>query len=388
MKRFQLLFTKILPYTACFFAALALMIAGSRTDTGSVKEPIAASFDSSNFKVTADQVSELFTVTNIANSVSLPSTPTINENYVTVDTLYTTTGTVNSSTASVIEKPSIIDTSSLARGIISHVVQEGDTVEALASQYGLSRDQLRWSNGLKNETLTIGNTIYIPSVAGIIYTVRPGDTVESLAKKYGSNSDEIISFNDLETSSELEGGSKIILPGGQLPEKERPEYVRPSSSGSYSHSSSYVVDSGVRHGMTQIGSYSYWRSMYYATASWGNKNSFGNCTWFAWYWRRANMPENYWLPSRPLGNASSWLSTLGGEFYTGRAGSTPAYGAIMQSTSGGYGHVAVVVGVSEGSHITIQEMNYAGPNGKFNIVYQSTIYWSDALRYNYIYGRR
>jgi hypothetical protein len=32
-------------------------------------------------------------------------------------------------------------------------------------------------------------------------------------------------------------------------------------------------------------------------------------------------------------------------------------------------------------------MNYAGPAGKLNIVYQSTIDWQYAIQYNYIYGK-
>ena len=54
----------------------------------------------------------------------------------------------------------------------------------------------------------------------------------------------------------------------------------------------------------------------------------------------------------------------------------------------GYGHVGVVVGVNQGQSITIQEMNYSGPNGKLNVVYQSTIDWGHALSFNYIHARR
>lgn len=385
MKRFQLIFTKILPYVACFLLVLGLMFFGSKSENSAIKEPIAASFENADFKVTADQVSESFTVANIANAVSLPSTATINENYVTIDSIYTDTGVVSNSGSTVIEKPSIIDTSNLTRGVISYVVQEGDTVTSLAAKYGLTNDQIRWSNGLKNESISVGSTLYLPSVSGIVYTVKSGDTVASLAEKYHSNADNIISFNDLETETTLTEGSKIIIPGGALPETERPEYVAPRQNTSYSYRSYYVTDSADRHGMFEVGSYSYWRNVFYATKGWNNPGSFGNCTWFAWYWRRANMPENYWLPHGAIGNANSWIRTLGGQYRTGR---TPAYGAVMQSSGGAFGHVSVVVGVNAGVNITIQEMNYAGPNGKFNHVYQSTIDWSDALKYNYIYERR
>ncbi|MBO4854792.1 hypothetical protein J5500_00085, partial [Candidatus Saccharibacteria bacterium] len=82
MKRFQLLVSRFLPYIAVFLAALALMIFGSKNDDSLIKTPIAANFDDANFTVTADQISESYTVANITSSLSLPSASKISENYV------------------------------------------------------------------------------------------------------------------------------------------------------------------------------------------------------------------------------------------------------------------------------------------------------------------
>ncbi len=374
-----------------FAAVFCLIYFGSNKDTETVKKPIAANFDEASFTVTADQVSESYTAANISNTIALPSAQTISENYVTVSSLYETTGTTNADYNTLPEKQTIIDTSDQSRGIQTYTVADGDTLESIANKFGVSKDHLRWSNGMKDETVTVGNAMQIPSVDGIIYKVKDGDTVESLAEKYKSDKDQIISYNDLETSS-LSVDSQIILPNGELPEKERPEYVAPvvastprRTTGGGGRTYRYAVDSGIRHGLVEIGSYGYWSGVYNSTRWQHNPGAFGNCTWFAWYWRRNNMGENYWLPTGTLGNARAWVSTLGGRYYTGR---TPAYGAVIQSTSGYYGHVGVVVGVVEGQYITIQEMNYAGPNGKFNHVYQSNIDWSAALNYNYIYGKK
>ena len=336
MKRFQLIFTKLVPYVAVFALVFGIMYFGSRPHSKQSTTPLLASLNDNNvFTVTSDQVSESYTIANIATSVSLPSAPTISENYITVNTLYEVTGTTSTGENTIIEKPTIIDTSSLSRGVIS-------------------------------------------------YTVKDGDTVASLAEKYQSNTAGIIAYNDLE-DKELTSGMRIILPGGILPEKERPEYVPPKPKPTYTYTYTYVRDSGRRHNMFEVGNYGYWSNMYYSTKWQNNPGAFGNCTWFAWYWRRNNMPSNYWLPGGRLGNAKSWLYSLSGSYYTGR---TPQYGAVMQSTAGAYGHVGVVVGVNPGVSITIQEMNYAGPNGKFNHVYQSTMNWNDALGYNYIYGHK
>ncbi len=392
MKRFEIIFTKLVPYLAAFAVIFGIMYFGSQNETQSSNAAILVGANESNLAVTSDQVSESYTVANIASSVSLPSSASISENYVTINSLYETTGVVSTSEQAVIEKPTVIDTSELSRGIIVYTVKDGDTLDSIiaANKLKATKDQIRWSNGLKNEELTVGNTLYLPSIAGITYVVKDGDNVEELAKKYGSNAAQIISYNDLE-DKELSKDMRIILPGGTLPETERPEYVKPTPvvtrprTPTRSYTYSYVTDSGSRKGMFEIGSYGYWSGIYNSTKWQGNPGAFGNCTWFAWYWRRNNMPSNYWLPGGRIGNARDWIRTLGGQYYTGR---TPAYGAVFQSNSGYYGHVGVVVGVQEGVSITIQEMNYAGPNGKFNHVYQSTMSWSDALGYNYIYGHR
>lgn len=380
MKRLQLLFKKFFPYIAVFLGALALMIFGSKSDDSLIKTPIAANFGDSNFTVTADQISEAYTVANIASALSLPSTSRISENYVTARVIYETTGTASTSSLPVVEKPTIIDTSNLSRGVISYIVQAGDTLDSI-DRHGATKDQIRWSNGLKKETLSAGAILYIPSVPGIVYKVKSGDTLEKIVEKTKSNLEEVIARNDLE-GKEIAVDQLLLLPNGTLPEKERPEYVPPrprTYTPSYTYS--YVSDVADRHNRTEVGSYNYWRQVYNDTKWQHNPGAFGNCTWFVWYWRRNFMSGEYWLPTGAIGNASQWIYKLGGSYYTGR---TPAYGAVMQSTSGRYGHVAVVVGVNQGQSITIQEMNYQG----FNRVFQSTITWDDAIKYNYIYAHK
>ena len=388
MKRFQLILFKLLPYAGAFACIFALMLFGSQGNEDSIKTPIAAAFSDSSFLVTADQISESYTVASIASAISLPSTETISENYATVNAIYESTGTT-STTGTIIEKPSIIDTSNLSRGVITHTVSDGETIDSILKKYnitGVTVDQVRWSNGLKAANLSAGWKLYIPSVPGIVYKVKKGDTYEGIAKKYQSSVEEIIARNDLE-NTEITADMIILLPNGTLPETERPEYVapKPKTPARSSSSYTYVSDSGVRKNRFQVQNYTYWKNMYYATKDWGNPGAFGNCTWFAWYWRRANMPSNYWLPTGTLGNARSWNTSLAARGFP--VGKEPAYGAVVQTSTSGYGHVAVVVGVNPGVSITIQEMNYAGPAGKLNIVYQSTIDWADAVKFNYIYGK-
>jgi surface antigen len=394
MKRIQLIIKKLLPYLGCSALILALMIFGSSSEIDESGKPIASNFGDTEFVVTADQVSETYTVASITDTLQLASASTVSANYVTVDRLYEETGSIVSKDNNVEEKPIFIDTSDFYRGIRKYTVKDGDTLDSISELIGVSKDHIRWSNDMKKEDVTVGQElVYYPDVDGIIYKVKEDDTVDSLAEKYGSNKEEIIAYNDLE-GKDLEVDSLIVLPGGDLPEKERPEYVAPAPvivnpTPSYY---SYSTDSGTRHGLTEDGSYAYWSGVYYSGApgAAGNPGAFGNCTWFAWYWRNSNvaagnLPESYRLPGGALGNGRDWAYSLGAAGFA--VNRTPAYGAVIQSMDGWYGHVGVVVGVEEGVSITIQEMNYAGPNGMYNHVYQSTINWSDALGYNYIHGR-
>ena len=386
-------------YTLVFVALVAFMHFGSQKKEIQENTSSAAltSFDDKSIVLTADQVSESYVVADVADTVSLPSAANNSANYVSVSVKYEIFGTTSSASDednTVQSKPTIMDTTDVSRGVIAHIVKEGETIDSIMAAHNItaSKDQVRWSNTLKDENITPGSTIYLPSRPGVVYRISDGDSVESIARRYGAKAEEIISYNDLELSS-LVTGTMILIPNGITPEADRPEYVaannnrrsRSGSSRSGAGRYSYASGSGNRQNMIEIGSPGYWNGVYNSTKWQGNPGARGNCTWFAWYWRRNFMPENYWLPGGPIGNANAWYYRFSGTYHTGK---TPQYGAIFQSTGGGYGHVGVVVGVNPGISFTVQEMNYAGPNGKYNHVYESTIDWSQAGNFNYIYGKK
>lgn len=101
----------------------------------------------------------------------------------------------------------------------------------------------------------------------------------------------------------------------------------------------------------------------------------GQCTWWA-YQRRAQLGKpisNRWR------NAKNWYYNAQRSGY--RTGHTPKRYAVMQSTAGYYGHVAVVERVYSNGSIKVSEYNYNRPNA-YGTRYLSK--WS-ARSYNYIY---
>lgn len=269
-----------------------------------------------------------------------------------------------------ISKPQILNPSQSNRKIIKHVVSEGESIDTIASMYRISKDTIKWSNNLKSDTLKQGTELTILPVNGVLYTVKAGDTYESISQKYKVDTQNIISYNDLELSG-LPVGSQIILPDAILPTTERPGYVAPiyyfyaTGGGSSDISFLYVNTS---------------------PTSAGNRNAWGNCTWYVWE-RRNKLGGPWVLPSAPLGNAAQWAYSLGAAGY--RVDRKPAFGAIMQNGGeiNGYGHVAFVESVETNGDVIITEMNYF--NGRwFNAVSKRRVSAAAANNnYNYIHEK-
>lgn len=302
-----------------------------------------------NYTVSVDQLSELYIVAEIANNVSLSSSSYLNMDYISAVTQYS----INQTASTRIEKTNIVDTSSLAKGVIEYEVASGETMESIATAFGLSTDQIRWSNGLKTTALDAGQTIYLPSVGGIVYTIKEGDSTTSIAEKYGSSAAEIEDKNNL-TARGVIAGTKIVIPGGVVPETERPEYVPPKPTPTYTPSIA----------LSYSGS---------------NPMPYGWCTWYAWQWRANNGTP---LPTG-LGNARYWDNQLYGSYRVDR---NPEYGAVFVSEGGYYGHVGIVVsnGVNADGTITISDMN--GPQG-WGRVATRTISASEWPSYSFIHER-
>lgn len=105
-----------------------------------------------------------------------------------------------------------------------YVIKEGDTPWSIGKKFGLQPESILWANdGLSAEagSLTISTTLSILPVDGVLHTVAEGDTVEGIATQHGVSPDIVINYmgNDLplEPPIELTPGQQIIVPGGTRP---------------------------------------------------------------------------------------------------------------------------------------------------------------------------
>lgn len=343
-------FKQHFPYILVLVALLGLVFWGSESKISGNKEqtsPVALS--QNDFSVSVDQVSELYIMANLADSLSFASAETIASDYVIANTMYR----AGQTSLDKLEKPNIIFSSS--RGVITHVVAAGESLDSIAAKYGLTPDQVRWSNGLKNANISAGATLYLPSTPGIVYLTKAGETPESIAAKYGSSADEIIALNDLELSG-LSEGVRIVIKNGTLPNTERPEYVAPVRRYTYS----YLGDTSERRGITVIG-YNYAGG--------------GQCVGYAaWYREQIGRP----IPWK--GNANRWDDNARAAGFL--VNKTPAIGAVFQTDSGRVGHVGVVVGINGDGSIVVREANYGHRVGRIT---ESTIPASIVQNFWYIH---
>lgn len=260
-------------------------------------------------------------------------------------------------------KPQLIGLGSENRTVISYTVRPGDTVDTVASAYGLSKNTIKWANNLTSDSLVVGSVIKILPVDGVVYKVKSGDTIDSIASRYGTDKTRLILYNDLDVSG-LRPNTTIILPNATLPGNERPGYVAPAAQTYYYAGAG--AGFGGRTWRIQVGGAI---NPYYA---------FGNCTAWA-YVRRQQLG----LPvGSNWGNASSWAYNARMNGLT--VNSSPSVGAIIQN--GGYlGHVGIVETILPNGDLSISEMNAYVAGGGFNIVSGRIVPAGNVGQYLYIH---
>jgi peptidoglycan endopeptidase LytE len=254
----------------------------------------------------------------------------------------TTRVTIASADPLVTAKPNIITTDiKTLSDIVEHTVVESDSIESLSNKYRISKDAIRWSNGIgPSQKIEVGSVLVMPPIEGVVYDVVAGDTVEDLAREYRTDVDKIVAFNDTEISG-LQPNTRIVIPGGEL--------IR-SSPSSYTYSFSAVYS--------------------------GNSYALGNCTWHVanrWAAFGKSLPGN-------LGNAATWVSRAKQAGL--ETGKIPRLHAVIQTSTAGYGHVGFVEEVYADGSIRMSEMNY---NWRLYALRDRIVPAAEALSYNYIY---
>lgn len=231
-----------------------------------------------------------------------------------------TTGSVELGRAGTIVKPLTVPTAPQTRHEpIAYTVHTGEDVYAIARKYGVSADDVRWSNPDKlthTDLITAGEQLVIPPVGGIVVTFKAGDSVAALSAAYRVPAQAIIDFNYVRDPTAVATGAELVVPGATGPRLwPRRDSDQPPRIGSFPH----------------------------------DTFAYGQCTWYA-----ASRRPVPWV-----GDAWMWYGNAKAMGY--QVGQTPEPGAFMITwESPWYGHVAYVEQVNEDGSFVISEMNYKG----------------------------
>ncbi|QQR53262.1 CHAP domain-containing protein [bacterium] len=105
-----------------------------------------------------------------------------------------------------------------------------------------------------------------------------------------------------------------------------------------------------------------------STSSFTNNYARGQCTWYVA--SRRPIPSGW-------GNANNWYRSALAAGWP--VGNLPAIGAIAQTSTGAFGHVALVEDIStDGSQVYVSEMNYQG-------LWVRSTRWANSSSFRYIY---
>lgn len=359
---FGIQFANVAVYAAVFLLVISMIYIGyGQPQKTTAVNNIAptTSTDAAN-QPSVDDVVAANIAAGVAQTIDLPIAASVSNLATSVETMSLA---VNTETSSAI-KPQIIESVVENKKVKNYTTVAGDTVASLAAKFGISEQTIRWANDLTSEdTLSVGAIVKILPVNGVLYTVKSADTVASIADKYKVDSTRFITYNDLEVSG-LVANNNIILPDGVLPENERPGYVAPVSY-------NYYYASGTGFG----------GNTWYISSGTGScpTYAFGNCTCYA-YSRRLSLGLGV---GSNWGNANAWATNAAHDGYL--VDHTPSVGAVMQSGSGWYGHVAIVESIAANGDLTISEMNAYVSGGGYNIVSGRTVLAGNAGQYLYIH---
>ena len=108
-----------------------------------------------------------------------------------------------------------------ADGGVSYVVQPGDTLLSIARSFGVTPDTIAIANNITNRNvLRVGQQLVIPGITaldaaiarGSTHTVQSGETLSEIAAQYGVSVADIKQTNNL-VSDTITVGEELIIPG-------------------------------------------------------------------------------------------------------------------------------------------------------------------------------
>jgi len=227
----------------------------------------------------------------------------------------------------------------------TYIVQQGDTLSAIAARYGVTVEELAEASSIAvSSILRVGQKLTIPGKSTPspapapalepepdpipeVYVVQPGDTLASIAERFDTSVVSLARANHLSSPSLVFPGRRLIIP--------KPHIARPYGGGkrvevSISRQRCYVYDgdvllyewvcsTGRSSSPTQAGSFYIQSKM---RKAYGSSWNIWMPYWLGVYWAGGTENGFHGLP---------WNARTGRETWTGLVGTRITYGCIMLS---------------------------------------------------------
>jgi LysM repeat protein len=100
-------------------------------------------------------------------------------------------------------------------------VQPGETLYGIAQKYGVDANAIAEANNVANRNqLRVGQKMIIPGITardaaalGRVHVVQSGESLTAIAQQYGVSAEEITTFNNISNPDAIYVGQELIIPG-------------------------------------------------------------------------------------------------------------------------------------------------------------------------------
>ncbi|MCS7153107.1 MAG: Stp1/IreP family PP2C-type Ser/Thr phosphatase [Bacteroidia bacterium] len=95
--------------------------------------------------------------------------------------------------------------------VFEYTIQKGDNLGRIAEAFGVSKNDLRKANGLKDDNIQAGKKLKIPVKDVKYHTVKEKESLSAIARKYGTRIEAIKRANHIE-GEKIKVGQKLTIP--------------------------------------------------------------------------------------------------------------------------------------------------------------------------------
>ncbi len=227
---------------------------------------------------------------------------------------------------------------------VRHVVQQGEILSRIASQYGVSMWAIAQANNISNPSMLYAGQVLVipgssaPSTGGpaqtVTYTVQRGDTLYRIAVRHGVSVSDVMAFNNIANANHIEVGQQLTIPltpGSAPPPPQNNAPPTPSSAGklilvdlsaqrTYAYENGvllreFVVSTGLPGTPTVTGDYAIYVKYRYARMI-GPGYDLPNVPYVMYFYRGYGLHGTYWHNNfgRPMSHGCVNLRTSDAEW--------------------------------------------------------------------------